>query len=86
MAYFTIICIILTPIYWFRHAGFLTTEDEHAQGNWGLWDQQLALEFIRENIKVFHGDPTKITLMGDGAGAASAGLHIISPASKDRSK
>lgn len=66
--------------------GFLSTEDEHAAGNWGLWDQELALEFVRENIKQFKGDPKQITLMGDGAGASSAGIHIISPASRDRRK
>ena len=67
-------------------AGFLTTEDEHGPGNWGLWDQHLALEFVRENIKAFHGDPGEITLMGDGAGAASVGHMIISPITRDKSE
>ena len=44
-----------------------------------MFDQQLALQFIKENIKAFRGDPDSITLMGDGAGAVSVGMHLISP-------
>ena len=66
----------------FLIAGFLTTEDEHAAGNWGLWDQHLALTFIKDNIKAFRGDPEQITIMGHQAGAMSVGLHMISPISR----
>lgn len=61
--------------------GFLTTEDEHAPGNFGMWDQVQALEFVKRNILSFRGDPTRVTLMGDGAGGVSVGLHLISPIS-----
>lgn len=64
--------------------GFLTTEDEHAQGNWGMFDQVQALEFIKENIRAFRGDPNSITIMGDGAGAVSVGMHLISPVSSGK--
>jgi carboxylesterase type B len=66
-------------------AGYLTTEDEHAPGNWGFSDQYQALDFIKRNIIVFRGDPNRITLMGDTAGAVSVGLHLVSPASRRRS-
>ncbi len=59
--------------------GFLSTEDQHATGNWGLLDQELALEFVKQNIKMFNGDPERITLVGEGTGAASVGLHMVSP-------
>jgi len=62
--------------------GYLTTEDENAPGNWGFSDQVQALDFVKKNIKAFRGDPEKITLMGDTAGAVSVGLHLISPASR----
>jgi len=41
-----------------------------------------ALDFVKKNIKAFRGDPERITLMGDTAGAVSVGLHLISPASR----
>ena len=61
--------------------GFLTTEDEHAPGNFGMWDQVQALEFVKRNILSFRGDPTRVTLMGDEAGSVSVGLHLLSPIS-----
>lgn len=64
--------------------GFLSTEDEHAQGNWGLFDQQQALRFIKENIKEFRGNPRQITIMGDEAGGVSVGMHLISPISRGK--
>ncbi|ELU03558.1 hypothetical protein CAPTEDRAFT_225804 [Capitella teleta] len=71
--------VVVTFNYRLGALGFLTTEDEHAQGNWGMFDQQQALLFIKANIKYFRGDPNSITIMGDGAGAVSVGMHLISP-------
>ena len=64
--------------------GFLTTNDEYASGNWGLFDQHLAIEFVKENIKAFKGDPDQITLAGDGSGAASVGFHLVSPVTRNK--
>ncbi|CAN8002091.1 unnamed protein product [Ixodes hexagonus] len=61
--------------------GFLSTEDDHARGNLGLWDQQMALKFVKENIERFQGDPSRITLMGFGAGAMSVSFHMLNPVS-----
>lgn len=49
-----------------------------------MFDQLQALEFIKRNILAFRGDPKRITLMGDGAGAVSVGLHLVSPASQNK--
>lgn len=76
--------VVVTFNYRLGALGFLTTEDEHAPGNWGMFDQLQALEFIKRNILAFRGDPKRITLMGDGAGAVSVGLHLVSPASQNK--
>ncbi|TPP59382.1 Carboxylic ester hydrolase [Fasciola gigantica] len=62
--------------------GFLSTGDEASMGNYGLWDQLMAIRWVKENIEWFRGDPSRITLMGESAGAASVGLHTVSPASR----
>ena len=62
--------------------GFLTTEDEAAPGNVGLQDQRLALEWVRDNIAAFSGDPDKVTLVGQSSGGISVMSHLASPASR----
>ena len=45
-------------------------------------DQVMALQWINDNIEAFGGNADKITIFGQGSGAASAGLHMMSPLSK----
>lgn len=51
--------------------GFITTGDRKAPGNGGLKDQIFALKWVRKNIRKFGGDPFKVTIMGESAGAMS---------------
>ncbi|TFY54531.1 hypothetical protein EVJ58_g8806 [Rhodofomes roseus] len=51
-------------------------------GNQTLSDQILALEWVQKYISAFGGDPTRVTIMGESAGAASVGALISSPAAK----
>ncbi|CCO30558.1 hypothetical protein BN14_04588 [Rhizoctonia solani AG-1 IB] len=55
------------------HAG----EDPELLLNAGLHDQRMALGFVQRHIRSFGGDPNRVTIMGQSAGAGSVGSHIV---------
>ena len=57
-------------------------EEAGATGNYGLYDQMTAMQWVKDNIASFGGDPENITIMGQSAGAMSVQQHCLSPLTK----
>lgn len=80
--------IIVTINYRLGALGYLahpelSAESPHqASGNYGLLDQVAALRWVNENIAAFGGDPERVTLMGQSAGAISISDLQVSPLAK----
>lgn len=57
----------------------LSAEDGRSSGEYGVLDQIAALEWVRDNIARFGGDPGNVTLFGDSAGSFDAVAIVASP-------
>jgi len=73
--------VVVTLNYRLGALGFLAHPALGAVGNYGLADQQAALRWVRDNIANFGGDPTKVTIAGESAGAMSVCDHLVAPGS-----
>jgi len=66
----------------FAHPELTQESDRHASGNYGLMDHTAALQWVQKNIAAFGGDPKRVTIDGDSAGAMSVGELMASPLAK----
>jgi len=68
--------IVVTINYRLGALGFLYSDEAGMSGNYGYYDQKMAIEWIHNNIEYFGGNKDEITLYGQSAGAISVALHI----------
>jgi len=61
------------------HPGLTAESANGVSGNYGILDQIAALKWVRDNIAAFGGDPDKVTIFGESAGAANTATLIASP-------
>jgi para-nitrobenzyl esterase len=66
----------------FVHPELTAESPHHASGNYGLMDQNAAIQWVKQNISAFGGDPDNITIFGESAGSFSVNFHMASPLSR----
>lgn len=77
--------VVVTFNYRLGLFGYLSEQhlnaEHHIWGNYGIMDQQAALRWVQRNIRAFGGDPSRVALGGQSAGAVDTGANVLSPGS-----
>lgn len=71
--------IVVAINYRLDALGFLALDHPAALGNYGLWDQKLALQWVHDNIESFGGDSNTVTIFGESAGGWSVNFMTLIP-------
>ncbi|MGA9722960.1 MAG: carboxylesterase family protein [Candidatus Binatus sp.] len=75
--------IVVTINYRLGYLGFFAQtaldSEGHDAGNYGLMDQQFAMQWVHNNIAAFGGDPSNVTIFGESAGGHSVYCNLASP-------
>jgi para-nitrobenzyl esterase len=78
-------CVLVTINYrlglfgFFAHPDLTAESPDRVSGNYGLLDQIAALEWVRDNIAQFGGDPNRVTIFGESAGGEAVLNLMTSP-------
>jgi len=80
--------VVVTIQYRLGLLGFLSHPEltaespHHASGNYALMDIIAALQWVKQNVEKFGGDPANVTIFGQSAGGNNVGIMLASPLSK----
>ena len=69
-------------VFGYLHLGEIAGENYASSGNAGMLDLVAALEWIRDNIAMFGGDPGNVTIFGQSGGGAKVCILMAMPAAK----
>ncbi|UHG94160.1 carboxylesterase/lipase family protein [Spirosoma oryzicola] len=71
------------PFGFFAHPDLTKESGRDASGNYGLMDQIASLQWVKQNIAQFGGDPDNVTIAGQSAGSMSVNCLVASPAARN---
>ncbi|MGB9465494.1 MAG: carboxylesterase/lipase family protein [Candidatus Acidiferrum sp.] len=66
----------------FAHPELTAESEHHSSGNYALLDQIAALQWVKKNIGLFGGDPSRVTIFGESAGSWAVNVLMASPRAK----